>query len=216
MSSALVICCGPSILKASEAQIADFPGIKIAVNWASAKKEFKYTHWFTQRGAWVIPEDQVTPECVSVVGMHKQARKEGMAGLPDWLRARYAKDPESVKTYGLNGKAAVGGFCIEPTLLPGYNSGFSAINLALHMGCKKIVLLGFDCSHAVDVYNPEAVPNHETDNLPKTSWRTWVNALAVQQVKEHWRSEIINGSTISHCEFWPRTTAEEAIKWAML
>ena len=216
MSSALVICCGPSILDVSTEQIATFPGIKIAVNWASVKKEFQYTHWFTQRGAWAIPEDQVLPDCVSVIGMHKQARKEGIPGLPEWLRKRHEMNPESLKTYGLNGKVAVGGFCTAPNQLPGYNSGFSAINLALHMDCKKIVLLGFDCSHAVDVYNPEAVYNPEVDNRPKTSWRKWVNELAVQQAKEYWHAEIVNGSTTSHCEFWPRITAEEAIKWALI
>ncbi len=44
-----------------------------------------------------------------------------------------------------------GGLCEEPDgLRTGRNSGYQCINLAVHLGCKRIVLLGYDMKMAAD------------------------------------------------------------------
>ena len=211
-TKAIVYCCGPSVKKVDHETIANYPGMVIAVNWAvKIGHLIKADYYFGQKGAWILtPEDApciVSGDCIPVIGIHKGAGKDYLKTLPEFLTGPHM-------AYHLNGKLDTGGFQLERGKLPGYNAGFSAINLALHLGAKKIALLGFDCTHALDVFDRKYKPS-ENDTRPKKAWRQWANELAGKQAKEYWNAEIINGSMISHCEVWPKMEPNDAIEWSL-
>lgn len=60
--------------------------------------------------------------------------------------------PEPVKILRNDDKAGVaGGLCQGPDgLRTGRNSGYQCINLAVHLGCTRVVLLGYDMKFAAD------------------------------------------------------------------
>jgi hypothetical protein len=68
-------------------------------------------------------------------------------GAPEFLGLKYALEPQSVEWPGVKVLRATGtdGIELDPSgLRTGYNSGFQAVNLAVHFGITKVILLGFD------------------------------------------------------------------------
>lgn len=68
-------------------------------------------------------------------------------GAADFLGQKWTQDVHAAKRFGLNYVACkyLPGISHDPALLhAGFNSGFQAVNLMFLMGCRKIVLLGFD------------------------------------------------------------------------
>lgn len=77
----------------------------------------------------------------------------GYRGAPDFAGLKYTidQDPKEEQIgdwpdVQVLSNTGVEGLELEPTgLRTGYNSGFQAIGLAVHLGVSRIVLLGFDC-----------------------------------------------------------------------
>ncbi len=64
-------------------------------------------------------------------------------GLADYAGPRYALEPTPYATCLRN--TGMTGLELDPTgLKTGQNSGYQAVNLAVHLGAARIVLLGFD------------------------------------------------------------------------
>jgi hypothetical protein len=75
------------------------------------------------------------------------------SGVPTFRGLKYSIDPQSAKWPGVQVLQNTGplGLELEPTgLRTGKNSGFQAINLAVHLGASRILLLGYDMSPAPD------------------------------------------------------------------
>jgi hypothetical protein len=70
-------------------------------------------------------------------------------GVPDFAGLKYTIDPNRKAWPGLVALRNTGqnGLESDPTgLRTGFNSGYQAINLAVHLGAARIVLLGYDMS----------------------------------------------------------------------
>lgn len=69
------------------------------------------------------------------------------AGVPTFTGLKYALEPAAGRWPGVQILSNTGdrGVELEPTgLRTGKNSGYQAINLAVHLGARRIVLLGYD------------------------------------------------------------------------
>jgi hypothetical protein len=68
-------------------------------------------------------------------------------GAPDFLGLKYTLQPEAAAFHRVQVLRQTGtdGLDLNPTgLRTGKNSGYQAINLAVHLGARRIVLLGYD------------------------------------------------------------------------
>lgn len=68
-------------------------------------------------------------------------------GVPSFLGPKYSLtvNPKKWPAWTALKNDGVNGLCLMPTgLRTGRNSGYQAINLALHLGAKQILLLGYD------------------------------------------------------------------------
>lgn len=71
-------------------------------------------------------------------------------GAPDFAGLKYTVEPQKPRWPGLevlrhDGGRDAPGLCLDPDgLRTGYNSGYQAINLAVHFGAARIILLGYD------------------------------------------------------------------------
>jgi len=69
-------------------------------------------------------------------------------GVPSFMGLKYSidsKDPTTRSDWIVLRNTGLLGLELEPTgLRAGFNSGYQAVNLAVHCGAKKIILLGYD------------------------------------------------------------------------
>jgi hypothetical protein len=81
----------------------------------------------------------------------------------------------------------------------GNNSGFQALNLAIHFGCTKVIFIGLDCGATVGGSHwhgdhDEASP-HGLKNPTDNSFQTWRRAFAhAAKSCEAWGVDLINAS----------------------
>tara|TARA_R110001632_G_scaffold168793_1_gene287646 strand:- start:725 stop:1516 length:792 start_codon:yes stop_codon:yes gene_type:complete len=128
-------------------------------------------------------------------------------GLKYTIRARnYSSDITILKKgkkYGLE--------LTKDTLSHGNNSGYAAINLAIHLGAKRIVLLGYDMgnngtsTHFHDGYpvNPTSAKIYKDQFLPGfTILRDELKGKGIQ---------IFNACPTSNLKVFPIITIEEAL-----
>lgn len=96
-------------------------------------------------------------------------------------------------------------------LAHGNNSGYAAINLAYHLGAKKIILLGYDMKN-------DGVTGHFHDGypVPITSDKIYRNQflpgfeVLAERLKEK-KIQIFNASPISNIKCFPMITYEKAL-----
>ncbi len=107
---------------------------------------------------------------------------------------------------------AAEGLDLNPTgVCHGNNSGYSAINLAVHLGAKRIVLLGYDCCAAEDGKVNFARPADYAGRraysfeLWRKRFATLVAPLRAAGV------EVLNASRRTALECFPRVVLEEAL-----
>lgn len=101
----------------------------------------------------------------------------------------------------------------DPRLIAhGDNSGYAAINLAYHMGAKKIILLGYDMgmsgtkSHFHDGYPVKPTRKEIYMQRFIVSFPHIANDLKAEGIK------IYNTSKVSPLECFPKITIEESLK----
>ena len=93
-------------------------------------------------------------------------------------------------------------------LRTGANSGYQAINLAVHMGAKRILLLGYDMQ-------PTETGSHWFGEHPDGVEPSWMNMLQhypslVKPLKEK-GVEVINCTQSTALEVFPRGKIEELL-----
>jgi hypothetical protein len=75
------------------------------------------------------------------------------AGVPTFSGPKYSIDPRSARWAGVQVLQNTGTKGLEPAptgLRTGRNSGYQAINLAVHLGAARVLLLGYDMSQGPD------------------------------------------------------------------
>jgi hypothetical protein len=95
-------------------------------------------------------------------------------------------------------------------LRDGGNSGYAAINLAYHLGAKRIVLLGFDMqTNGKETHWHEGYPSTaDTETMARLmvpNFDTLIDPLEKRKVK------VYNASQISKLESFPKISIEEAL-----
>mgnify|MGYP003122516323 CR=1 FL=1 len=111
-------------------------------------------------------------------------------------------------------KGKVYGLETDPqTLAHGNNSGYAAINLAYHLGAKRIILLGFDMgsnsanTHFHDGYPARAAPN----SMYEEKFIPGFNQLNLE-LKDSGVT-ILNASPTSKLRVFPKITIEQALSF---
>ena len=122
--------------------------------------------------------------------------------------SQYTKDIQVLrkgKAYGLEKDPS--------TLAHGFNSGYAAINLAYHLGAKRIILLGYDMGndgslgHFHDGYPTRAVG----DKIYKDKFMPSFKQLSVDMKKEN--VMVLNASPYSKLNVFPKITLEQALSF---
>jgi len=109
--------------------------------------------------------------------------------------------------------ASYDGLCLEPDgLASGHHSGYQAINLAVHLGAKLIVLLGYDMSQAASgnthYFGEHPYPRRTPGCVLQTRvsiFRSMLQPLARLGVR------IINASRQTAIDCFERLTLAEAL-----
>lgn len=143
----------------------------------------------------------------------------GFAGIKVGLKwnavaERWETTWENANWPGIHAVAGSGNDGID--LRPGYirtggNSGYQAINLAVQLGVRRIVLLGFDCKMGAKKekhWHPDHPDGSGADN-----YQTWIaNYAALAPQLEKLGVEVINANPESGIEAFPKMTLEAAWK----
>ena len=132
-------------------------------------------------------------------------------GVPDFLGLKYALEPQDewprVQVLRNTGND---GIEFDPSgLRTGYNSGAQAINLAVHLGVAKIVLLGFDCWRG-----PNGRQNwFEKPGLHVDSpYPIFLQAFAAMVAPlKALGIEVVNASRFTVLQAFPRVTLEDVL-----
>jgi hypothetical protein len=112
-------------------------------------------------------------------------------------------------------KTGAEGLELEPTgVRHGNNSGYSAINVAVHLGARRIVLLGYDCCAAEDGKVNFARPADYAGRRAY-SFELWRKRFATLVVPLRAAGvEVLNASRRTALECFPRVVLEEALRQA--
>jgi hypothetical protein len=119
---------------------------------------------------------------------------------------------ECARLYGIRivkGRNA-DGFSLDPDVIHyGSNSGFQAINLAIHFGCKKIVLVGFDMSGKSHFFG-----DHPAQLNRSTRYERYITYYekAAQLMPKH--INIVNANEGSALECFPKMPLHECLNEA--
>lgn len=91
---------------------------------------------------------------------------------------------------------------------PGYNSGAMAIELALHLGAARVLMIGYDCSVANGTHFDG--DHSKTPNPTPERCKRWKPQFK-QILKLYPNAEVINCSRYTELKCFPRKTLEEAL-----
>lgn len=109
-----------------------------------------------------------------------------------------------------------GGLCLTRDALGGHDCGSSAINLAYHFGCKKIVLLGFECMDLpMERWREGNFHNHHL-LPPLPGQRVGKFLPAHRRMSADLRArgiQVYNATPVTALDCWPRVELEEALSW---
>jgi len=146
----------------------------------------------------------------------------GYQGAPDFTGLKYTieQDPEQEPMGDWPGlqvlrNTGAEGLELKPTgLRTGYNSGFQALNLAVHLGVARVILLGFDCWTG-----PKGQQNWFADfpHLIKSYHDASPYPLFLQAFKsiveplKQARVEVVNASRFTLLAVFPYLSLEEAL-----
>jgi len=97
-------------------------------------------------------------------------------------------------------------------LATGGNSGYQAINLAVLMGAKRILLLGYDCKKAPDGKR-HFFGKHPPDLEIESNYKFFIESFCSLPQELEWAGvEVINCNTDSAIECFKKMTLKEALK----
>jgi hypothetical protein len=199
---------GPS-LTAEDVELVRGQARVIAVNYSIRKAPWAdaYCSWHTFESNVTVGFDLGTWQGrVFTVQRKSKGTPENQFGVPQ-------KDTKLPDNWMLLRALGRDGLSLDRTgIHHGFSSGHTAINLAVHLGAKRIVLLGFDCCDAPDgTFNwakrkdDPSKPTYRYD-LWKQSFQTLVEPL------ERLGVEIVNATRWTALECFPRAVLEQ-VTW---
>lgn len=115
------------------------------------------------------------------------------------------------KQYGIhivNGRKGRGFSLVPNTIHYGGNSGFQAVNLAIHFGANPIVLVGFDM-HGSHFFGKHSLPLRQTRQHAMDGWVKNFERAARMMPKH---LNIINATPNSALRCFPMMELEDALK----
>lgn len=134
-------------------------------------------------------------------------------GAPEFAGLKYALEPQPMPWPDVRVLKNTGhdGLELDPGgLRTGYNSGYQAVNLAVHFGAARIILLGFDMTVGPtgDQNWFGAHPNHLTGSpypIFRQQFQTLIEPLKAAGV------EVVNATRFTLLTAFPRVPLEEAL-----
>lgn len=133
-------------------------------------------------------------------------------GARDFQGLKYSLQDARVKDYGVTVLKNTGttGLDVRPSgLRTGHNSGYQAINLAVHFGAKQIVLLGYDLKRAPDGKVHWHGDHRQAVNVPLSLFLPTFQTL-VQPLQKLGVS-VVNCSRETALTCWPRVALRDAL-----
>ena len=141
-------------------------------------------------------------------------------GASGFLGERWTQDYNgglaAAKRWGLRAvrcRETSGRLSFDPAAIgSGFNSGFQALNLALLFGCRRILLLGFDCQSTGG--RKHWFGNHAAHLNQINLYPLWVEAFeaAAQQLRQIGGVEVLNCSRETALACFKRGSIVEAVK----
>jgi hypothetical protein len=133
-----------------------------------------------------------------------------------WTVSRISKDIQDVKLKRLRRvKPEVQGLALSPdTVTMEWTSVQSAINIAMHKGADRVVVLGLDNQPSPS--DPQRFHHHAEYPWPHrlSTWQYKYDNLAhAVPVLEQQGVKVFNASPISTIDFWPVVTVAETLDW---
>lgn len=133
--------------------------------------------------------------------------------LTEYSGLRYTLDPAAAKWADVLSYNGTDGLSTDPTALrTGKNSGYAAVNLAVHLGAAKIVLLGYDLREGPEQQQRwfgshpwPSRPWSELGLMVMPLYATLVEPLAALNIS------IVNASRATALTCFPRITLAEAL-----
>ncbi len=104
------------------------------------------------------------------------------------------------------------GISTDPAVVNrGWNSGFQALQLAIHLGAARVILLGFDMGKAADGRKSYAV-NRPAQLVRTSPYELFVRAFhdAAPQLAQV-GVEVVNASRVSALQCFPRVDLQDAL-----
>lgn len=133
-------------------------------------------------------------------------------GAPSFTGPKYAMHAGSAEWPGVTVLQNTGIYGLELRpfgLRAGFNSGYQAINLAVHLGASRIVLLGYD------MQAPRRGPSHwfgEHPNQARSSYGTFREAFpTIVEPLQQLGVAVLNASRETALECFPRVSLAEAL-----
>jgi len=131
-------------------------------------------------------------------------------GAPDFTRPKYCLERTPYASVRSLRRTGHGGLELAPDgLRTGYTSGYSAINLAVHLGAARILLLGYDMQrgprgegHAFGEHRDGTVPPFD---MARTAFALLVDPLEALGVA------VVNVSRVSSISAFPRAALEDVL-----
>ena len=128
---------------------------------------------------------------------------------------KWTRDEWSARRYRVQHIRGVmgDGLCTEPGAVHlGGNSGYQAVNLAYHLGAKRIILLGFDMRH--DGKQVHWHPDHATQlNAPVSHIRAWIRHFEPMAADlKRAGVKVVNATPRSALPWFPMMRFNEAIR----
>jgi hypothetical protein len=135
-------------------------------------------------------------------------------GVPDFAGLKFCLEPQAAKFPGVTVLRNTGDAGLEhdPTgLRNGRNSGAAAINLAVHFGAKRVVLLGYDMAAKTEGKS-HWFGNHPKGlrgNSPYPLFRAMIGTMVLPLA--HAGVQVINASRETALDCFPRLPLTEAL-----
>lgn len=189
-STVVCIACGPSLCQEDVAFVRDRAHV-IVVNDA-----YKLAPW------------------ADVLYAHDSRWWDHHQGVPEFHGLKFSMERQSAKWPGVQHVANTGsqGLQDEPTgLKHGHNSGYQAVGLSVHLGARRIVLLGYDMQlgeHGKEHWfgsHPKGVRK----GLPLSSFVRSFSTLVIPMQERG--IEVVNCTRQTALTMFPRMSLEDAL-----
>jgi hypothetical protein len=100
----------------------------------------------------------------------------------------------------------------KPSVGSGGNSGFQALNLAVHFGARRVLLIGFDMTDRYGVHWYGRANGNGRSNPAEWNFRRWRAAFDTASVQLKAAGvQVLNASDLSVLTCFPKISLEQAL-----